>query len=395
MAKAQNSGSVWIIHLNFASVAILSAAFFVLSLVLAVLFGCQTSSWTWGPALLSLLIAAAAGTWVLLRQPSRMLNPVILVLGILTLGWFSFRAILSPVKEFGEADLMLLGGILGAFICVLAIQQCRRAHWTLTAGIAALLLANLVVMLIQKMNPGWRPLLANPTGATSITGFFFHYNYVANYLLISSIWLLGEAWNSRQRLVQIILGTLGTMGMAAIWWTGSRGGLLAASIALTCLGGVILIEAKRSKARWFPAAAIAMPFMALLVLGLLFNGWQDIQAAKGLDESSAHRGLFDNTVRLIYLGAAASAVLSHPLAGGGSQSFSWECFQFLDRNDIGIYRTKPEYVHNEWLQVATDYGLIGFGLLLGFLVAVGISAILRLCFEPKASSPKNRTDTMR
>ena len=372
-----------------------SAIFLTLSLVLAVLLGPMTDRWMWAPASVAMVLADLAGTVALLKQPSRMLNCSMLVLGAVTVVWFCLRALQSPVKELAEADLMLLSGTLGAFISVLAIQQCRRAQWVLTGGIATLLAANLVVMLVQKINPGWRPLLINSLDHQIVTGFFTHYNYAANYLLVSSLWLLGEAWNSRQRVLKFGLGLLGALGIAAIWWTGSRGGLLAAIIALACFGAVILVEAKRGKAKWFPAAAIAVPFVALVLLGLLLSGWQEIQELRNQDVKGGVKVLLDNSVRLNYIGLAVSCLTTHLIAGGGSQSFSWECFREWDERVLGWHGTKPEFVHNEWLQAATDYGLIGFGLLLALLMVVGISAALRICFEPKAPSWDKRTTGMR
>lgn len=374
---------------------IASAAFLILSLVLAVLLGPMTNPWMWGAASVAMVLAVIAGVVALVKQPSRMLNCSMLVLGALTVAWFALRSLQSPVKELAQADLMLLGATLGGFISVLAIQQCKRAQWVLTGGIATLLAANLVVMLVQKMNPGWRPLLINSLDHEIVTGFFTHYNYAANYLLVSSLWLLGEAWNSRQRVLKFALGLLGALGIAAIWWTGSRGGLLAAIIALACFGAVILIEAKRDKAKWYPAAVIAVPFVALVLLALLLSGWQEIQELRNQDAEGGVRVLLDNSVRLNYIGLAVCCLATHLIAGGGSQSFSWECFREWDESVFGWHGTKPEFVHNEWLQAATDYGLIGFGLLLALLIVVVISTVLRLCFEPKAASRDRCTTGMR
>ena len=367
-----------------------SAIFLVLSLTLSVLFGAQTNAWAWGPALLPLMLAMVAAMAALIKQPSRMLHVGMVILGGLTVVWFGMRAIQSPVEELAHADLLLLGTAFAGFVSVLAIQECRKASAVLTGGIAALLVANLLVMVIQLMHPGYAPLIDKLPKPDTITGFFGHYNYAANYLLVSSLWLLGQAWQGKSRLLKVGLGLLGTLGMVAIYWTKSRGGWLAAIVALACFGLLILIEAKRNKAKWFPLAAIGLPFAALILMGLLISGWQEIQAARSDDGSGDVSGILDNTVRLNYLGIAVSTMLGHTLLGGGSQSYSWECFQHWDRTTHSGYYTKPEFVHNEWLQAATDYGLIGFLLVLALMATVAISAILRVCFEPKITSTSER-----
>ena len=99
--------------------------------------------------------------------------------------------------------------------------------------------------------------------------------------------------------------------------------------------------------------------------------------------------------RLFYLGIAVSCISQHPLTGGGSRSFSWECFHFADSESQGLtpHRT-PDLVHNELVQAATDYGLIGAGLLVALLGTVLVAVLLRLLFE-EPSEERNARDAWR
>lgn len=370
-----------------------SAIFLIFSLILAVLFGAQTSPWSWGPALICLLIAKVSALSELIKKPTRTLNGPMLIMGGLTVIWFGIRALHSPVSELGMADLLLLASTVGGFLSLLAIQRCQRATHILTAGIAGLLLANLMVMLMQICKPGYSPLTYK--SSESVTGFFTHYNYAANYLLFSAIWLLAHAWHSRRLIIKIMLGLLGALGLASIYWTKSRGGLVSALIAMACLGALILVQAKRDNHKWFPIAAIATPFVLMILIGILMSGWQDIQSHRSHDGSGEISRVLDSTVRLNYLGIAVSCMTDHPLLGGGSQSFAWECYQHWDIANHGGFYTKPEFVHNEWLQAATDYGLIGFLLILGLMSVMIISVILRACFETEAERKPSPCNSMR
>ena len=98
----------------------------------------------------------------------------------------------------------------------------------------------------------------------------------------------------------------------------------------------------------------------------------------------------DNTIRLYLLGIAVQCIGLHPMAGGGSRSFSWECFRFGETTAQGARQPKPELVHNEWLQSATDYGLVGAGLLIGLLGSLALAAILRLLFEDSSKERDHR-----
>ena len=104
---------------------------------------------------------------------------------------------------------------------------------------------------------------------------------------------------------------------------------------------------------------IVSPFI-LILLGIFFLRFLgDIQEARY--GSGDMDGLLDNTIRLYLIGIAVSCFGLHPLLGGGSRSYSWECFRFWDTNAMGAGGRKPEHVHNELLQTATDYGAIPGG----------------------------------
>ena len=78
------------------------------------------------------------------------------VLGTITAAWFAWRAWISPVAELGEADLLLLAGAVGSFISIRAIEGNVVAERILLWGIALLLLANVVVVGKQVIDPSFQ-----------------------------------------------------------------------------------------------------------------------------------------------------------------------------------------------------------------------------------------------
>lgn len=360
-----------------------SAAFLTLSLVLAVLFGNQTASWSWGPALLALWLGCIPALIQIWRERLQGLTWFTLILGLLTVGWFFGRAQFSEVRELAQADQMLMAGVLGSAVCLRSISTNPRASLVFHSGVALLLLANLIVVAIQLAHPGFRPLLVNTNGINSPTGFFSHYNYFANYLMVSTVWLASQAWMGRHAtILRVVFGLLAIAGLAGIWFTGSRGGLLAAVFAGAVFAILLVLDGYKRKATWFPLAAILLPILGVALIGLLIHGWQGMQANRSRDGVGDLQLLMDNVARLSFYGLAVSTMLSHLWIGGGSQSFSWESYQFWDPG-LGHWMNRPEFVHNEFLQAATDYGLIGFLLLLALLVTIVISAILHLVLDPQ------------
>jgi tetratricopeptide (TPR) repeat protein len=368
----------------------LSSIFLVLALVLAVVIGPQTRPWSWGPAMMALGIAVLAAIPMIWKRGKAPGDFGLLSLGALTAAWFAWRAWISPVVEFGQADLLLVGGAVGAFVSIRAIAGNARAERILIWGISLLLLANVVVIGKQLVDPAFTPVFKSRAADKMISGFFAHYNEAANYLIASSM-LVGAAalFGRHATVTRIVWALIAIAGLAGVWFTRSRGGILGAAVACGVFAAVALMIGKRRGVRWFAPALVAIPLIGLGVGAFLFMGWQEAQqlrqAGTGVEE------LLDNNCRLYFLGIALSCLALHPMTGGGSRSFGWECFRFVDGKAQGdIIAAKPELVHNELVQSATDYGLVGAGLIVGLLGALALAAVLRVLFEESPKSPDSR-----
>ena len=359
---------------------VISSVFLVAAWVLAVVVGAQTRPWTWGPAMVALGIAVVAAMPVFWKRGKTPADGGLLAVGLLAAAWFAWRAWVSPVWELGQADLLLLGGVVGAFVSVRAIAGHVLAERILGWGIALLLLASLVVIGKQLADPAFTPVFRTRVSDLP-AGFFAVYNEAANYLIASSMIVGAAALFGRHALATRILWmALAIAGLAGVWFTRSRGGIFGAAVACGVFAAVALMIGKKRDARWFAPVLIAIPVMGVGIGAFLFMGWQTAQHLR-FGESGGS-GMMDNSCRLYFLGAALSCIGLHPLAGGGSRSYGWECFRFLNGKSNGdVITHNPEFVHNEWVQSATDYGLAGAGLLGGFLVALMLVAILRILFE--------------
>ncbi|MGL4401396.1 MAG: O-antigen ligase family protein, partial [Luteolibacter sp.] len=354
--------------------SVISSIFLVISLALAVVFGSQLRAWTWGPALLALgfaLLAAVPAIWKSKRSP---LNLGLVTLGIITTGWFAARAWISPVAELNQADLLLLASAVGAFLCFRAIEGSPAAERVLIWGIGLLLLANLWVAGVQVFHPDFSPIF--PKRIVKFpTGFYSHYNEGANFVIGASMLLAGAALFGRHSLAtRIFFGILVVGGMAEVYFSRSRGGIFGAAAGYAVFAMVALVIAKRRNSKWFAPSIVALPLIALGVAAFLYLSWQDAMVTRaGTDQVTK---LLDNQIRFHLAGIAVSCIGIHPWSGGGSRSYSWECYQFWDTKVQGGGGARPDLIHNELLQAATDYGIIGAGLLLTLLAALAINAML-------------------
>ncbi|MFT3989922.1 MAG: O-antigen ligase family protein [Luteolibacter sp.] len=363
-----------------------SAVFLILSLVYAVLLGAQTRSWSWGPALLLLALAIGAGIPGLWKKRISRGNEILLGIAALAAGWIAWRAAISPVRELAFADLMLLAAAAGAFI---AMQTAATRHASGTMfiwSLATLAAANLVVIGLQIANPHFSAIFTERP-VTYASGFFSHYNEGANFLIGSSFLLAGAAcFGERKSASRIVLGLLALAGLLAVYYTRSRGGILAVAVGFGTFGILSLVHGKRQNAKWFAPLAILFPVFVVIGIGIFLKSWATTQEVRFNTTADT---ILDSNIRLYLLGIALSTIGLHPLAGGGSRSYSWECYQFWSFQDNGGHATRPELVHNEILQAATDYGLIGAGLIALFLLVILLTALIRSSIAGKTSVYQN------
>ena len=362
---------------------IISSIFLVIALWLAVLLGPQLSPWAWGGALLALglaVVAALPGLW---RQGARSPGWWLSGLGVLVVGWFAGRAWGSPVADYGTMDLLLLAAAAGGFVVMRGLQDSVAAERVLLWGLGLLLLASVVVTARQVVEPTFTPGFV--VRAMGPSGFFGHYNYGANFLIGASCLMGGAALfgSGYHRLERGLWGLIAVAGIGVIYFTGSRGGQVGAAVAVSMFVVMALIGGKRRGAAWFAPGIIALPFLGILVVAFLLKGWTRSQEMRNTD--TGVEVLMDNTIRLHLIGIAVSCAAEHPWAGGGSRSFSWECNRFWEMETHGVGGSRPEQVHNETLQAATDYGIIGAGLLLLWVGSVVVAGIVRAMFGERGT----------
>ncbi len=356
---------------------IVTSFFLVLSLVMAVVFGPQTRPWSWGPAMIALALSTLSALPAFWRREKHSPDWMVLTLGALTAAWFAWRAIHSPVAELGMSDLLLLGGAVGSFISVRGISGNVAAEKTLIWGIAIFQGVFLWAVAKQWAEPSFHPLFGLRAAENSITGFFSHYNDAANYLLAVSLILAAAGLMGRHgAFARVVFFLLAAAGFAGVFMTKSRGGILGAAVGIGVLAVASLVLAKRRNSRWFAPAVVAVPLIGAGVAAFLFMGWE--QRSGG----DTHK-LLDNDIRLYLLGVAVSCITEHPFQGGGSGSFSWECNRFFEMDVQRHAGDRPDTAHNEFIQSATDYGVIGAGLLAALLCALAIAAVLRMIFEDR------------
>ena len=302
-------------------------------------------------------------------------------------GYAAWRMVNSPVADLARRDGLLLaaGGLSFAWAACLASSSGRRA-WQ--AAVLALAVAGVGVAVYQAAgHPAYTPFFTGRDAMPHASGFYAHYNHFANFMLAAGFlaagWALAGTASWRWRIV--------AAGVAAACFTGlvlsqSRGGFVGLGVGLLVLAFGWLLDLKRRKSGGF-----RLVLLGLVVLVPLFGAawWWGADHFLESRKSEQTGELMSNPDdRANYYSFALEQALDHPLAGAGSRSYSYEYLRYWKKSAIWRGGSDIQYVHNEFLQTAADYGFVGLGLLGIALMAVMAKGCVTLAVEPVEKSAR-------
>lgn len=313
----------------------------------------------------------------------------LLVVGLVAMVYFVIRSAMSPVQELGHEDLMLIlpAGILYLTAgYAVAEESGVRLRQALAWVVVSVLLLHIGSCLCQLNGEEGYSLSFHYTGAKRsgdgrITGMYSYYGSFANFASIGGLLCICMCiWGEYRRSIRIFLGVVGVIALVFCVMSQSRSaafGLALGSVVIpVCFCSLIRNQSDRSARR------------KNIVIGVILGSGVLVSAAvaiwvfgeRSLGESKGLEVIFDSGVRLQFWAMAVEQWAEFPLFGGGSRSFSYLCFQFWSPN-LGTESGNPEFVHNEYLQLLADYGVIGFGLIILLILGhcyVGIRQIKNL-----------------
>ena len=212
-------------------------------------------------------------------------------------------------------------------------------------------------------------------------GPFYNRHHFAGYMELAMSLPLGllfsGAIENDKRPLYIF--AVAMMGIALIM-TGSRGGMI------SLVAGVVFLatirgfrrndgaERSREKRSWFRAALVRVVPPLALVLALiggavLFGGESALSRWVGTVNSDD-----PTTGRAHFWSVTLNIIRTHPLVGSGLGSYGLAFTQYDSRN--GLFRL--EQAHNDYLQLMSDAGVIGFGLAVFFVVTLFRGGFARL-----------------
>ena len=354
----------------------LSIALFLLGLAAAFLFAIGMDPYSCG---IPLCLIGAAVIFSCYRGDFSWAKSWMSFIVFLTVGYFAYRMSQSSVQDFGRSDGLLLAGVIGAYWWTMS-QKIPSLKWVVFL-LWAVLIANIAVAAVQAyVDVNFYPIYGERATLTYPSGFYLHYNHFSNFMLGIGLLSMGIAFDGdRGRMMRIVSWLMYFIALYGVVLSNSRGAIfgLGAGTVVACLGW--LMSLWRRKVAW---AGMALVTSIALAPILIAAAWQ-------LGESAiARRGMGDGG-RLELAAMALDMIVEKPLWGGGSRWFFFDSLTKWDTQELYLGSHEVQYVHNEYLQAAVDYGLVGAGLLLVIFCATFFRGVAFLTMSQKNDGGDN------
>lgn len=286
------------------------------------------------------------------------------LLGVYALGSMAWsHTYLAAVEAVRWA---VLGLLMGLSLQLFTPARLPRLAWALHAGVSV---ASLWAAWQFWFELGWFPQGPNPASTFVNRNFFAE---LAVCVWPFSLWALSRLRSSSTRALMV--ASL-AFNATALFMTGTRSALTA-WLLMACILPVLIYRWRASwgQERWSRLAValcLGGGLALFLVLASLPTGNARIAAESGQGASALQRSLSrvvsvarpaeytdgSFSVRVLMWGSALRAVADRPLSGVGAGA--WEVHIPLYQPPGSQIET-DYYVHNEFLQLLAEYGLVGW-----------------------------------
>lgn len=335
-------------------------------LFLTGLVGTSTSMTFVWPGYLALGVAGILSIGLLFRQVSFSLSQWTIIPVLLLIFYLLTRAADSPVAYFAREDAIMVVACFIAYAAVLSL--CTAARWRkgVALAFAFLVLVNLGFAALQAMvDPAiWLVPGYGRTMTHAVGGLFNQPDHFAIFLAaLVPLWLAMAVQGRESRLFRLCWAGLAGISVLFLLIAGSVPGFLTLGTGLLCYAALTLhLVSLRLKlaVRRFGVVLLVVSGFGLLFAGLVAGGPSANRFGHGFFTDPDSGGL----VSLWKVGLKQAA--ESPFVGTGSRS-SQIYLRSFRTGDFGAVSAEPEFLHNEFLQMLGDYGVIGLVLLLAVL----------------------------
>lgn len=234
------------------------------------------------------------------------------------------------------------------------------------SAVASILLTTYV--LIQAAGQDWIPWRdASGLPPEFPVGTMGNSNFAGGYLGIAVPFLVFVAATAKRDFVKTILFIVVGLDLLALWFTQTRGGMIAAGVGLTTM-----VFAYRDRLpRWLRIGTVIATAAAVAVaVFVLWHPGSDQPYGRLARIETLRTGTFN--IRTYYWKAAIRTFKDHPVAGDGLELYYSNYTKYrVPKDGAQLGLTITDKPHNIYLEYAANAGILGIGTYLS-LVGLGL-----------------------
>ncbi len=336
----------------------------------------------------SLLGGAALLAFFSWRQRKPLPSQVCLAVTLVFLAYILARAFLSPEQYITRSDVYsVLGGLTVYLLTACVFTESRSRMWLL-ALLLTLALVHVLVGAIQfHEENNFMPIswLQRYDYEWRASGLYVCPNHLAGLLEVLGVMGLSiVCWSRWPVLGKLLVGYAVAVCYVGLILTGSRGGYLSTvtSLGVFAILSLAILRGAGGKAAWKIGGLAALVGCLLLVAAVFYVSKSDLLKERA-------QNTFETTNMRIYLWKSALQQWQlQPVFGTGTGTFLY--YGRLLRDPM--VQRDPVYVHNDYLHLLAEYGLVGALGMAAFLLIhlrVGLRNFARL--GPKRVAVSQRT----
>ena len=194
------------------------------------------------------------------------------------------------------------------------------------------------------------------------SGFYICPNHLAGYLeVVGCLALAAAIWARVRPWVRLLFAYGALVCLVGLLLTGSRGGMLSTAVGL----GILAVGSLWRTRATSPGMFGRILLLTLICSGLIAAGGTALLLKSQLLKNRAATTFDTGDIRLMLWPAAWQQFRLAPATGTGSGTYVYYGRQFRDPR----VQNDPTHVHNDYLELLGEYGLLGAGVLGLFLVA--------------------------
>ena len=337
-----------------------------------------------GVGLVGLGVALCVVSILRLVNPPLSSRPWLTIFSLLGAGYLVGRALMGGPEGLAVHDVALVLSAIGIYLSVTSTGRGVRGFWIILLAILVAVNVGLAISQSVLENPFyfWQPGGSDESHAI---GLFAHYNAFASFLngtvfFFLSYTFFGRNVAARWACALLSLGLIVTLVMSQ-----SRGGWLSFVVGGSLWMVLLILFLKQRRSKLLGIVSIAVVLLG--VGGIVSSVWvvQRIteKRVEKYEENTGRKveAKVSDGGRVAFQQMGFEIFLDSPVVGGGARAFSYRALEKWDPDTLELWMGDPEFAHNEFIQLLSDYGLVGFVLVLVLLFIHGIVGVINLVSE--------------